>query len=161
MAMAAADDGSWVVEDVSFEDLFARHYGPMVRLAHLLVGSNAVAEELVQDAFAKVHGRWATVTNPAAYLRRAVVNACRNEHRRRAVRRRAVLDPAPRAVDDAPAELLDALAGLPHRQRAAIVLRFYEDLPEADIARALGCRPGTVKSLLHRGLAQLREVVER
>ena len=57
-------------------------------------------------------------------------------------------------------ELFDALAALPSRQRAALVLRFYEDLSEADIAVALGCRPGTVKSLLHRGLAELRKVVE-
>ena len=56
--------------------------------------------------------------------------------------------------------LLDALATLSERQRVAIVLRYYEDLSEAEIAAALGCRPGTVKSLLHRGLAQLREVIE-
>jgi len=145
---------------VTFDDLFAERYEPMVRLATLLVGSDAVAEELVQDAFVRVHHKWATVEHPSAYLRTAVVNACKND------RRRARLERAHTASDTdsvAPPQepLLDALATLNQRQRIAIVLRYYEDLPEADIAHALGCRPGTVKSLLHRGLAQLREVIEQ
>jgi RNA polymerase sigma-70 factor (sigma-E family) len=144
---------------VTFDDLFAERYQAMVRLATLLVGNEAVAEELVQDAFVRVHHKWATIEHPSAYLRTAVVNACRNSRRRarleRAHARSAALTVAP------PQEpLVDALATLNERQRVAVVLRYYEDLPETDIAIALGCRPGTVKSLLHRGLSQLREVIE-
>jgi RNA polymerase sigma-70 factor (sigma-E family) len=144
---------------VTFDDLFGERYQPMVRLATLLVGNEAVAEELVQDAFVRVHHKWATIEHPSAYLRTAVVNACRNNRRRtkleRAHARTQVADVAP------PQEpLLDALTTLTERQRVAVVLRYYEDLSEAEIAAALGCRPGTVKSLLHRGLSQLREVIE-
>jgi RNA polymerase sigma-70 factor (sigma-E family) len=142
-----------------FDDLFARRYDPMVRLATLLVGNPAVAEELVQDAFVRVHRKWDGVDHPAAYLRTAVVNACRN-NRRRARLERAHATAASAAVAPPQEPLLDALGTLSERQRVAIVLRYYEDLSEAEIAAALGCRPGTVKSLLHRGLAQLREVIE-
>jgi RNA polymerase sigma-70 factor (sigma-E family) len=143
----------------TFDDLFAARYQPMVRLATLLVGNEAVAEELVQDAFVRVHHKWATVDHPAAYLRTAVVNACRNNRRRARLERAQARADAP-AVAPPQEPLLDALATLNERQRVAIVLRYYEDLSEADIADALGCRPGTVKSLLSRGLTQLREVIE-
>jgi RNA polymerase sigma factor (sigma-70 family) len=92
-----------------------------------------------------------------------VVNACRSwhrSHRREQRRLRAV--PAP--AEDVPLgarELLDVLDGLPAGQRTAVVLRYYEGFSEAQIARAMGCRPGTVKSHLHRGLAALREVIDR
>jgi RNA polymerase sigma-70 factor (sigma-E family) len=147
----------------SFAVLYAEAYEPMVRLAHLLVGSNVRAEELVQDAFVRVFAHWADVEHPRAYLRQAVVNACRS-HRRR-LRREADWRPDPAAdpaAGVAPPEVdeLRALLGrLSARQRAAVVLRYYEDLGEAEIAEVLGCRPGTVKSLLARGLARLRDVI--
>ena len=141
-------------------ELYRQEYAAMVRFAHLLTGSNEVAEELVQDAFVQLRRGWARAANPPAYLRVVVANNCRSWHRRQAleVRRR----PAP----DAPAELRadelwDAIQRLPFRQRAAIVLRFYEDMSEAETAQVLGCRPGTVGSAVHRGLARLREVIER
>lgn len=146
-------------DSLGFDDLFAQRYAPMVRLATLLVGNPAVAEELVQDAFVRVHRKWDGVEYPAAYLRTAVVNTCRN-NRRRARLERTHATASPPAVAPPQEPLLDALATLSERQRVAIVLRYYEDLSEAEIAAALGCRPGTVKSLLHRGLAQLREVIE-
>lgn len=141
-------------------ELYRERYQPMVRLAYLLTGDRAAAEELVQDAFVSVHRSWPRVTQPAAYLRTAVVNACRSWGRRRtleAVRRPAPTEPAALVAD----ELWDALGHLPERQRAAIVLRFYEDLPDADIAAALGCRPATVRTAIHRGLAALRTEVHR
>jgi RNA polymerase sigma factor (sigma-70 family) len=142
-------------------DLYVANYERMVRLAYLLTGSRTVAEDLVHDSFLKVQSRWATVREPAAYLHTTVVNACRAHHRR-ARRERVVF--AELVVDtvapDTPM-LLDALAALPYRQRAALVLKFYEDRPEYEIAAALGCRPATVRSLVHRGLATLRKVVER
>lgn len=149
------------VEPETLADLFREQYRPMVRLAYLIVGSNALAEELVQDSFARLHGRWDRIVHPRAYLRTIVVNACRSHRRRARLERARRPDPGPDSTLAQPDELWDALGRLPSRQRAALVLRFYEDLPEAAIAAALGCRPGTVKSLLHRGLGELRKVVER
>lgn len=146
----------------SFEDVFRRESLGMVRLAFLMVGSAPLAEELVQDAFARLLERWDGVEQPAAYLRICVVNGCRSAHRRRAVERKHAVyrDAAVAGVLGAD-HLQDALAALPVKRRAAIILRYYHDLSEAEIADALGVRPGTVKSLVSRGLAQLREVVER
>lgn len=146
--------------EIDFADLYRERYEPMVRLAFLLTGSNAVAEELVQDAFVKVHRNWDRAYAPAAYLRTAVMNACRSHHRRRFLERDRRPDPAPEAAEPQVDELWDAVATLRPRQRAALVLKFYEDLSEAEIAEALGCRPGTVKSLVSRGLEELRKVVE-
>ncbi len=131
----------------------------MVRLAALLVGSDAVAEELVQDAFVAVHRRWASVTNPGGYLRTSVVNACRSYQRRAALERRRRPQPAEPAHLEAD-ELWDALERLPAKQRAAIVLRYYQDASETDIAADLGVRPATVRSLVHRGLKKLRREIE-
>jgi RNA polymerase sigma-70 factor (sigma-E family) len=145
----------------SFERLYADAYVPMVRLALLLTGSPAQAEELVQDAFVRVFARWAEVETPRAYLRQAVVNACRSHHRRRGRELRHGPGAATRAQStDADIDLTrTALASLPDRQRKAVVLRFYEDLSEAEIAAVLGCRPGTVKSLLSRAMVRLRKVL--
>lgn len=145
----------------SLAELFTDYYLPMVRLAHLMTGSNAVAEELVQDAFVAMQTRWDQVDEHRAYLRTAVINRCRSWNRRRFLERshaRTVSEPI--YVDEV-AELRDALDGLSARQRAVVVLRFYEDMSESDIADALGCRPGTVKSLLSRALARLGEVIDR
>jgi len=134
----------------------------MVRLATLMTGSPETAQDLVQDAFVRLHAAWKRVHEPRSYLRRAVVNACHSHHRRRGVERRhaSTAMPAANAVLGAD-ELADALDALPYRQRAALVLRFYSDLSDVDIAAALRCRPGTVASLIHRGLEQLRRVIER
>lgn len=140
--------------------LYRERYDPMVRLAYLLTGDTAVAEELVQDAFVSVHRSWDHARHPAAYLRAAVVNACRSWGRRRSLERR---QPAP-AEAAAPAtgdELWDVLERLPERQRAAIVLRFYEDLPDDEIASLLGCRPATVRTAVFRALAAMRREIER
>jgi RNA polymerase sigma-70 factor (sigma-E family) len=143
----------------SFERLYAESYAPMVRLALLLTGSPTLAEELVQDAYVRVFARWANVESPTAYLRQAVVNACHSHHRRRGRELRHGPGSAARAQSTDPEVDLTraALACLPDRQRKAVVLRFYEDLPEAEIALVLGCRPGTVKSLLSRALFRLRK----
>jgi RNA polymerase sigma factor (sigma-70 family) len=144
------------------DELFTTNYAPMVRLAHLMVGSAAVAEEIVQDALVRVSRKLDRVDNPGAYLRVAVMNGCRNERRRKAIERRyrdAGAGATREAALDSYQELADALAALPAKRRAAVVLRYYADLPEAEIAAVLDCRPGTVKSLLHRGLAQLKEAL--
>jgi RNA polymerase sigma-70 factor (sigma-E family) len=146
-----------------FEEIYVAEHDRLVRLAALLVGSTAVAEDVVQDAFAKLHVRFGRVDNPPAWLRTVVVNDCRNQRRRWAVaRRHAHALAVDHVVVDRPVhDLIDVLRTLPARQRAVVVLRFYEDLPEAAIAEVLGVRLGTVKSSLHRALARLREEVEQ
>lgn len=144
----------------TFVDLYRSRYTPMVRLAHLLTASDPAAEELVQEAFLRVRAQWERIDHPSAYLRVAVVNACRNHERRRTVERRPI-ESHGGAAEDAPDELRDAIARLPDRQRAALVLRYYEDLPEAEIAQLLRCSVPAVKSLLHRAMQDLRKVIER
>jgi RNA polymerase sigma-70 factor (sigma-E family) len=154
-AVAARDD-----EDGGFVALYRDRYDAMVRLAYLMTGSQAIAEELVQDAFVSVHRSWDRAQNPRAYLRTAVVNACRSWGRRRSLellRKPAPPDPVTLVTDD----LWDVLQTLPPRQRAAIVLRFYEDLPDEEIAALLGCKVPTVRTAVFRGLAKLRKEVER
>ena len=143
-----------------FVGLYRERYAPMVRLAYLLTADRSVAEELVQDAFVAVHRSWARVDEPAAYLRTVVVNGCRSwaRHRRLEWERGPAPRQAPTLVAD---EMWDALGRLPDRQRVAIVLRFYGDLPDPDIAAVLGCRPATVRTAIHRGLAALRKEVVR
>ena len=149
------------VED-AFEALYRERWDPMVRLAYLLTGNQAIAEELVQDAFVSVHRSWTRValSNPAAYLRAAVVNACRSWGRRRSLERLRQPSP-PEPVGLVADELWDVLLVLPARQHAAIVLRFYEDLPDEEIAEVLGCKVGTVRTAVFRGLERLRQEVER
>jgi DNA-directed RNA polymerase specialized sigma24 family protein len=136
----------------------------LVRLATLLVRDQAVAEELVQEAFVRLHPKVATVERPGAYLRTIVVNLCRGHGRRLGTA--AAHRPEPVAATAAPGLPADlspvwlALGGLPDRQRHALVLRFYLDLPDDEIAQLLDARPGTVRSLISRGLAALKEVVE-
>ena len=144
----------------SFGDFYRLHYRPMVRLAQALVDTAECAEEIVQDAFAKVYERWGRLGEPAGYLRIAVINGARSELRKREVRRRIGLRVRPA---EAPAErdyLIDALDTLSPKQRTAIVLRFYEQMSEKKIAETMGVRPGTVKSLVSRGLAELRRVIQ-
>jgi RNA polymerase sigma factor (sigma-70 family) len=149
--------------------LYAASRDAMVRLAHLLTGDDAAAQDLVHDAFIKVarrtddanRGRTEPIANPPAYLRRAVVNACHDWHRHQATRRR--LEPPvdePVALTPEDHELWSALATIAPKRRMAIVLRFYEDLPLDEVASVMGVRPGTARSLIHRGLASLRKVID-
>ncbi|MEM9515779.1 MAG: sigma-70 family RNA polymerase sigma factor [Actinomycetota bacterium] len=150
-AAAEADD--------RFEALYRDAFVPMVRLATLLCGNQQVATDVVQDAFVKVHVRWSRIRTPEAYLRRSVVNGCRS-HARREYRRRNRVVPSEDTQELGGFELLDVLATLPPRQRAAIVLRFYEQRSEAEIASFLGCRPGSVGPMLTRSLRRLRHLLD-
>ena len=124
-----------------------------------MTGSREVAEDLVQDAFLRVRVAWTSVRSPGPYVRLAVVNAVREHGRRRTrelrLRREARLPVLPPELD----EMWRLLEHLPPRQRQAVVLRFYADLPFAEIAELLGCRLGTAKSLVHRGLGRLKELI--
>ena len=143
-----------------FAALYSEQFLPMVRLATLVGARRDLARDVVQDAFVQVHLRWATVREPVPYLRRCVVNGCRSLHRRERLRRATPLgtesaSPVGLDVD----HTLAALAVLPHRQRAAVVLKFYEGRTEQEIADVLGCRPGSVGPMVHRALTTLREVM--
>lgn len=137
--------------------LYEREWGPLVRVAFLLVGSQSIAEEIVQDAFVSLQASRTEVRSPGAYLRVSVINACRSVHRHRAVIARTAIPPQrieqPAEHDD----LRDAVQKLPYRQRAVLILRFHLQLNESEIATALGCRTGTVRSATHRALAALRK----
>ena len=142
-----------------FEDFYRHHYQSLVRLGFLLTFSEEVARDLVHDAFVRSYGRFDSLADPLPYLRRCVVNASRSWHRRRHMERiRSGSERVPDVELEAD-ELFDVLARLPARQRAAIVLRFYEQMRDDEIARVLHCRPGTVASLVHRGCARLRVVM--
>ena len=160
--MAAAD---------SLTVLYTAHYRGLVRLAAYLTGDPGNAEEVVQDAYVKVLGRWGGLRDldkGEAYLRQAVVNLSRSRLRHRGVVERNAPAPAP---DTASAEagamlqleraaVVRALTELPKRQREALVLRYYTDLTEAQTAHAMGISVGAVKSHTFRGMAALRHLLE-
>jgi DNA-directed RNA polymerase specialized sigma24 family protein len=138
-----------------FNQLFDRRYRPMVGLAIGMVDQPSVAEEIVQEAFQRVWTRWDHLEQPSVYLRTAVVNGCHDELRRRRVRRRT--DPTLRPP--VPAEshyLADALSSVDARRREALILRYYGGRTVPEVAEAMGIPTGTAKSLIHRGLADLR-----
>jgi RNA polymerase sigma-70 factor (sigma-E family) len=153
-------------------ELYLRHADSAVRLAYLLTRDHALAEDLVQDAFVKLAGRLVHLRDPGAfdaYLRKTVVNLSHSYFRRKKVERaylertrgaarsEAAAWPG-RSVEESDA-LWAALGKLSERQRAALVLRFYEDLSERQVADILNCRPGTAKSLVSRGLEALRQEI--
>ena len=141
-----------------FEALYRAHYPTLMRLGYLLTGSNEVAEDLVHDVFLRAGGHL-PLDHPGSYLRAAVVNACRSQHRRTVVARRHIPPPAPLVMPRDLVDFRDVLLGLPLRQRTAVVLRYFCDMDDAGIAELLSCRPATVRSLVARGLANLREVM--
>jgi RNA polymerase sigma-70 factor (sigma-E family) len=145
----------------TFAEVYAAQLPGLVRFAGLLLGSSSVAEDVVQEAFAKLHPRIERIDNPAAWLHTVVVRACSNERRRWATARRhaARLARPDVTVDDPVDPIIEQVRRLPPRQRAVVVLRFYNDLAEAEIARLLGIRLGTVKSTLHRALSTLAKEV--
>jgi len=157
--------------DTAVESLYATHYRQLVRLSVLLVRDVETAEEVVQDSFVAMHGRWRTLKEPEkglAYLRQTVVNRSRSVLRHRGVRARhpqQVPADQPGADDDVllserRSTVLDALRELPDRQREVLALRYYLDLSEADIADTLGISRGAVKSHASRGAAALRSLLE-
>jgi RNA polymerase sigma-70 factor (sigma-E family) len=151
------------------EELFRVHAPEATRLAFLLTGERALAEDLVQDAFVKLLGRFRDLRNPDAfwwYLRRTIVNLSRSQFRRRKVERAWLASQRPEATASGPDlgerdRMRRALMTLRPEQRAAIILRYYEDLSEADTAEALGIPIGTVKSTVSRGMDRLREELNR
>jgi RNA polymerase sigma-70 factor (sigma-E family) len=158
-------------EGAELSDLYREHYRSLVRMAALLLDDVALAEEVVQDAFVQLHHSWGRVAEPAkrpAYLRSIVLNGARSRARRRTLGRRLEVV---RTTDTASAEVsamqtedrrevLTALRRLPDRQRECLMLRYYLDLSEAEIADTLGISTGSVKTHTHRGLAALERALE-
>lgn len=156
--------------------LYRQHALGLVRLAVVMLGDRAAAEDVVQEAFLGLHLRWGDLADPSralAYLRASVLNGCRTTlHRKRrhdsGAVRAAAADPAlPLAgadawvlLDEEHREVLTAIKRLPDRQREAVVLRFYLDMSEEEIARAMGISRGTVKSATFRGLAALGRMLK-
>jgi RNA polymerase sigma factor (sigma-70 family) len=152
----------WPPRPASWDDVYRAERDGLVRLAYLMTGSQAVAEDLVQDCFVRVMAKIGPDANPGPYLRRSVVNACYSFHRR--AWREVTLgdrDIEGRGQANADVEMWDALKGLPPRRRTVLVMRFYLDMSDADVAATLGCRVGTVKSTTSRALAELRKRIER
>lgn len=142
--------------EVAFTQVYDSEWRAAVRLAYLLTGSEDVATDVAQDAFVALHRRWDSVREPRSYLRRSIVNGATSWKRRQARKRRLPIPPTVDATLDAD-ELGDVLARLPARQRAAVVLRFYDQCSHDEIAATLGCRPGTVGSMLNRALATMKK----
>lgn len=163
--------GAGLSNDEQVAALFRRHYTPMCRLAYVILADAHVAEEVVMDALLKTFSGWGRIRDAAsteAYLRRAVVNGCRSKIRRKAVESRAaiVIKNRMRAPDewadegtDTRREVWHAVQQLPERQRTCVVLRYFEDLPEAEIAELMECSVGTVKSQLHKARARLEKTL--
>jgi RNA polymerase sigma-70 factor (sigma-E family) len=168
---AAARETGSLDSDGAVTLLFQDHYTSLVKLAALLLRDSHRAEEIVQDAFVDMHERWARLREPAkaaAYLRTSVVNRTRSDQRHHKV---VASHPAEPAVDVASAEsgalarfeqgeVMELLDRLPERQRSVLILRYYGQLSEAEIAQALGISRGAVKSHSSRGLRALRPSLE-
>lgn len=146
-----------------FDELVAAQAAPLLRAAYLLTGDRGLAEDLVQNALTKAYlarSRVVSAESPEAYLRRILVNTHRRSFRRPRVREELTAEVPDAASTSGDAverrDLVVAVAALPRRQRAVVVLRYLEDRPEAEVAGILGCTVGTVKSHAARALAALR-----
>ncbi|HKD96473.1 MAG TPA: SigE family RNA polymerase sigma factor [Micromonosporaceae bacterium] len=155
---------AWLAPD-SFDDFVSRRHGALLRFAHVLSGDPHTAADLVQDALVRAGIAWHRILrqeDPEAYLRRTIVNLNLNRWRR--LRREQLTDAVPDTGRlDAPSHddaVWAALAKLPRAQRTVLVLRFYEDMSQAQIADVLGCAIGTVKSHTSRAMDNLRTLLE-
>jgi RNA polymerase sigma-70 factor (sigma-E family) len=168
MTLTTHDDRADTTDGGRLADLYARHAPAAGRLAYLLTGDVQLAEDVMQEAFVRAFGRFRDIRQPEAfewYLRRTVVNLTRSHFRRQRTER-AYLSRQPRREDPALAAdfaerdaMWRTLQQLPPKQRTAVVLRFYEDLTDVQIADVMRCPVGTAKSLIHRGLERLRSEV--
>jgi RNA polymerase sigma-70 factor (sigma-E family) len=158
------------VSELDFADFVAHRSPALLRTAYLLCGGDrGAAEDLLQDVLERCYPRWKRIRErPESYVRTALANAAANRWRRRSRRVRELpLENASPPTGPSHEQhvveqdlVVKALAQLPPRMRAVLVLRFFEDMSEADTADALGCGPGTVKSQTSRGLARLRELLD-
>ncbi len=150
--------------------LYADHALGLIRLAHIMLGNPAVAEDIVQEAFCGLYRRWPHLSDQSralGYVRSSVLNGCRSARRLRPTVELQEADQPPAGSAETAlltaeerGEVLRALHGLPDRQREVLTLRFYLDLPDDQIAAAMGIGRGSVRSAAHRGLAALRRALK-
>lgn len=143
-----------------FREVYEMALPRLVRLAHLITGSNSTAEDIVHDVFVAAYRRWERIDDPHGYVYRAVVNRSRSVLRRRAIESKHATN---RPTTDLPPEFDEvwhALQRIPAKRRTALVLRFYADLSIDSIAEIMGVRPATVRSLIHRGYMSMRKELE-
>ena len=146
------------------EALFRREFEAMYRLAYAMLGSDADAEQVVQEAFLGVASRWDDLDNAGGYLRVSVVNGCRKVIRSQTRRTRAEAVLGAELIGghvDEGDYLLDVIDRLTERQRVAVVLTYYSGLSSNEVGALMGCRPGTVRSLVRHALKALRRTIER
>jgi len=139
-----------------FDSSYRTHASSLKQVAFLLTGSEAAAEDAVHEVFLRCADRIGDLDHPRSYLRTAVVNECRKQHRRRQREQSANPPPEDEQLPYETIETLEALSGLSARKRAAVVLRYFVDVPDTEIAEILRCRPSTVRSLIRRALIDLR-----
>lgn len=137
--------------------VYRRLYPSLVRTAYLLVDTREQAEEVVQEAFAKAFPKWERLLVPEAYLRTCVVNGCRRVQRRRGLMRRTPLERRDESARSEHDHVADVVRALPSPMREAVVLRYYLQATDQEIADTLKIALGTVKSTLHRARARLKE----
>ena len=167
---ADADADSTANAEAAVAALYRAQAVGLIRLAYVMLGDRAMAEDVVQDAFFGLYRRWDRLTAPGGalpYVRSSVLNGCRTALRRRALGQRVTAYQPPAGSAEAAVlsreereEVMRAVRRLPDRQREALVLRFYLDLPDPEIARVMGIRPGTVRSATHRALKALGHLLE-
>jgi RNA polymerase sigma factor (sigma-70 family) len=144
--------------DWDFDEVYRSSWPRVVRLAYVTTGSLAIAEEIAQDVFADLYRQRATVHAPQAWLWRATANRTTSWLRRRLTERKHERhEPHQAHMPTSVTDFMAMLSPLSVRQRAALFLRYHEDLSVNEIAQVLACRPGTVKSLINRALSTLRE----
>ncbi len=161
---------TWASAEAAVTALYEASALGLIRMAYVMLGDLPSAEDVVQEAFCGLYRRWdrlASTDGALYYVRTSVLNGCRSALRRQAVRRgflqqRTLADPPPAASAESVVlggaereEVIQALGRLPHRQREVLILRFYAELPDEQIARVMGIRPGTVRSTAFRALDAL------
>ena len=161
---------TWASAEAAVTELYEASALSLIRMAYVMLGDLPSAEDVVQEAFCGLYRRWdrlASTDGALYYVRTSVLNGCRSTLRRQAVRRgflqqRTLADPPPAASAESVVlggaereEVIEALGRLPHRQREVLILRFYAELPDEQIGRVMGIRPGTVRSTAFRALDAL------
>lgn len=143
--------------DSEFTAFYRVEHDGQVRRAALLIGSDDLANDIVHDALVAMLGRWTSISHHGSYLNRAVLNGCRDSSRRSNVDTRAIRKLRGERSERPDDVLFDVIERLPFNQRAAVIMRYYDRMTEAEIAEALDCKPGSIGPWIHRALTAMRK----
>ena len=150
-------------DDEGFLGVFREEYANIARLAYMMLGDRAAAEDVAQEAFTRLYARWGTVSRyerPGAWVRRVAIRLSQRWRDRRRMEQQSVSQSASSdSVTPYDAEVRRAILGLPAGQRAAIILHYLEDRPVREVAEIMGCATSTAKVHLHRGRKRLRAML--